>query len=60
MELIIKHQQEVVNNCILLFDNAIDKNNREEADKCLNHWLRESSRLDILEDLNLNKGEFLC
>jgi hypothetical protein len=55
MELIIRHQQEVVDNCLLLFDNAIDENNREEADKCLKHWLRESARLDLLEDINIGR-----
>lgn len=56
MQSIIEHQQEVVNNCLIKFDDAIDRKNVSEAQEALKKWLKESKRLDILEDLNL-QGE---
>lgn len=53
MQLIIEHQQEVVNNALIRFDEAIDREDVNEAQKALEKWLKESKRLDILEDLNL-------
>jgi len=61
--LIIEHQQEIVNNALIRFDEAIDRATEDflesgildvnEAQEALKKWLRESKRLDILEDLNL-------
>jgi hypothetical protein len=63
MMLIIEHQQEVVNNALIRFDEAIDRATEDflesgildinEAQEALKKWLKESKALDMLEDLNL-------
>ncbi len=53
MMLIIEHQQEVVNNALIKFDEAIDRKDATEAQEALRKWLKESRSLDILEDINI-------
>jgi hypothetical protein len=53
MRLILKRQNEVVNDLKFKFNQAIENRNKPEASQCYYRWIEESKKLDILEDLNL-------
>lgn len=53
MYIVIRHQKEIVNNYLIAFDNARQNNNRIEADIYFKKWIKESRKLDILEEINL-------
>lgn len=51
MELIIKHQNEVVNDLKFKFNQAIENHDKITAQQCYYDWIQESRNLDILEDI---------
>ena len=52
MELILRHQQEVVHNCSAMYKKAIKKQDNKEAHNCMIKWIKESGILSMLEELN--------
>lgn len=57
MELILKHQREVVEDRYNMFLNAVDRNDKPEAAKYLRCYIKESRELDILEEMDKDNYE---
>jgi hypothetical protein len=57
VELILKHQREVVEDRYNMFLNAVDRNDKIEVAKYRRCFIKENRKLDILEEMDRDKYE---